>query len=283
MRLTAGQIKYFQDFGFLRFDGLLSDRIDGIVEGFERVWRDYGGGHGGRTHDQERRSALMPFIDRDEYMSTLIDDERIDGIAASILGDDYNYMGSDGNYYVGDTPWHSDVYIDKKKYMSVKMGFYLDPVDPETGCLRVIPGSHKVGDIFAESLQVAAPNSKSNIIEDTWDIHGSQVPAFALPVTPGDLLMFTHGTKHASFGGGTRRRMFTINLQQRHADEDLQLIRDDLEGNARFWHEKAYGDMMIETANPARMVHLEQRLANDDHLPELVRKAREEMDEPSRG
>ncbi|MCX8214072.1 MAG: hypothetical protein OTJ97_06140 [SAR202 cluster bacterium] len=40
---------------------------------------------------------------------------------------------------------------------------------------------------------------------------------------------------------------------------------------------------MVETANPARMVHLEQRLANDDHLPELVRKAREEMDEPSRG
>ena len=282
MRLTEGQIKYFEDFGFLRFDGLLSDRIDGIVEGFERIWRDYGGGHGGRSHDQKRRSALLPFIDRDEYMSTLIDDERIDGIAASILGDDYNYTASDGNYYVGDTPWHSDGYVDKK-YMSVKMAFYLDPVDPETGCLRVIPGSHKVGDVFAESLHVAAPNSKSNVIEDTWDIHGSQVPAFALPVKPGDLLMFNHATKHASFGGGTRRRMFTINLQRRHQDEDLQLLRDEVAGNARFWHDKAYGEVMIETANPARMVHLEQRLANDDHLPELVRKAREEMDEPSRG
>jgi hypothetical protein len=282
MRLSKGQIKYFNDFGFLRFDGLLSDKIDDIVEGFERVWRDYGGGHGGRTHDQERRSALLPFIDRDAYMSTLIDDARINGIASSILGDDYNYTSSDGNYYVGDTPWHSDGYMNKK-YMSVKMGFYLDPVAPETGCLRVIPGSHKVGDVFAESLEVAAPNSKSNVIEDTWAIHGSQLPAFALPVKPGDLLMFNHATKHASFGGGIRRRMFTINLEQRHADEDLQAIRDDLAGNSRFWYDKAYGDVMVETANPARMVHLEQRLANDDHLPELVRKAREEMDEPSRG
>ena len=40
---------------------------------------------------------------------------------------------------------------------------------------------------------------------------------------------------------------------------------------------------MIETARPQRMRHLEQRVAHDDHLPELVRKARAEMGEPSRG
>ena len=26
----------------------------------------------------------------------------------SLLGEDYNYASSDGNYYVGDTKWHSD-------------------------------------------------------------------------------------------------------------------------------------------------------------------------------
>ena len=40
---------------------------------------------------------------------------------------------------------------------------------------------------------------------------------------------------------------------------------------------------MIRTAGPRRMRHLEQRLANDDHLPELVRQARQAMSEPSRG
>lgn len=38
----------------------------------------------------------------------LLDDARVDGIFASLLGDDYVYLGSDGNFYVGDTRWHSD-------------------------------------------------------------------------------------------------------------------------------------------------------------------------------
>ena len=40
---------------------------------------------------------------------------------------------------------------------------------------------------------------------------------------------------------------------------------------------------MISTAGPRRMRHLEQRLADDGHLPEFVRKARPEMSEPARG
>ncbi|MFP6642079.1 MAG: hypothetical protein VCF24_00755 [Candidatus Latescibacterota bacterium] len=39
---------------------------------------------------------------------------------------------------------------------------------------------------------------------------------------------------------------------------------------------------MVKSAGPARMRHLEQRLAHDDHLPALVAKARQDMDEPNR-
>ena len=215
-------------------------------------------------------------------MSALLDDPRILGIAGSLLGDDFNYTASDGNYYVGDTGWHSDGYVDRK-YMSVKMAFYLDPVTQDTGCLRVIPGSHKVGDGFAEMLHETVPNSKTNRTEDIWGVTGSEVPAAALETQPGDLLMFNHSIKHASFGGDTRRRMFTINLQERHAEEDLGELREDIAVLARFWHERAYGETMLRTASPERMVHLEQRLANDGRLPDLVRKAKEEMAEPSRG
>ena len=56
----------------------------------------------------------------------------------------------------------------------------------------------------------------------------------------------------------------------------------DVATMVRFWAERAYGDAMIRTAGPGRMRHLEQRLANDDHLPDLVRQARDEMSEPSR-
>jgi hypothetical protein len=126
MKLTEQQLRYFDTFGFLGFPGLLADEIDRITEAFERVWAEHGGGHHGKAHDHERRSALVPFIDQDEYLSALLDDPRIEGIGASLLGDDFNYSISDGNFYVGDTKWHSDGYQDRK-YMSIKMAFYWIP------------------------------------------------------------------------------------------------------------------------------------------------------------
>ena len=74
-----------------------------------------------------------------------------------------------------------------------------------------------------------------------------------------------------------------MNMQQRHAEEDLDALREDIASSARFWIERAYGEVMLRTAGPARMRHLEQRLANDGHLAALSRKARAEMSEPSRG
>ena len=282
MRLTEQQLAYFDTFGFLKFPGLLADEVERISEAFGDTWRRVGGGHHGQPHDHERRSALIQFIDRTEYLSGLLDNPRIEGIAASLLGEDFNYSGSDGNDYVGDTKWHSDGYVGKK-YLSVKMAFYLDPVTSDTGCLRVIPGSHKYGDRFGDALQEVLVRSTDNRNEDAWGIRGSDVPAAVLETVPGDLLLFNHNTKHASFGGGTARRMFTINLEERYRDEDLGKLRDVISQGARFWSESSYGEVMVRTAGPSRMVHLEQRMANDGHLAALSRKAREEMSEPSRG
>ena len=66
-------------------------------------------------------------------------------------------------------------------------------------------------------------------------------------------------------------------------DDELDLLRDHISTFSRFGAERAYGDIMIKTASPERMVHLEQRLANDGHLAELTRKAKQQMEEPARG
>ena len=47
--------------------------------------------------------------------------------------------------------------------------------------------------------------------------------------------------------------------------------------------DSVYGKAMLRNASPQRMIHLEQALANQDHLAELSRKSRQEMKEPSRG
>ena len=106
MRLTDQQLRFMDTFGFINFPGLFAEDIDRIIDAFERLWASHGGGHHGEEHDRERRSALVPFIDQDEYLASLIDDPRIAGVIGSLLGDDYNYAGSDGNFYVGNTQWH---------------------------------------------------------------------------------------------------------------------------------------------------------------------------------
>ena len=274
--LTKEQLAQFNAFGFLSFPGLLADRIDRIIAEFEILWQAQNGGHHGQAHDGKRRSCIAPCIDKSVYLSTMLDDPRLLGIATSILGDNFNYMGSDGNLYAGDTPWHSDGW--HKEQIHIKMAFYLDPVAKNTGCLRVIPGSHKTGDKFADALQAEIYDCEKN-----WGIHGRDVPCVALETQPGDVVMFNHNTKHCAFGGSARRRMFTMNCCQRYPDSKLQELRDYMAGGARFWVERAYGENMIKTASPARMVHLEQNLANDGHLKALADKARLEMAEPSRG
>lgn len=252
MQLTQQQLAFFETFGFLAFPGLFAAEIDDITTEFERVWCD-----SGHIHDHQTRSGLIPFIDRNDYLCSLIDDPRIDLVVGSILGDDYNYTGSDGNYYVGDTNWHSDRPLDTP-FRSLKIAFYLDPVDADSGCLRVIPGSCHHGDAFSDSLHTVAPRSRYDRTQEVWGVRGNEVPARAVESTPGDMLLFNHKTKHSSWGGGRRRRMFTYNFEEHMLGEQLphliQLVTDSVEAG------QVYGEAMLRTAGSDRMHHLEQRL-----------------------
>jgi ectoine hydroxylase-related dioxygenase (phytanoyl-CoA dioxygenase family) len=276
--LTPQQLAHFDTFGFLGFPGLLADRADAIIAEFETVWSGQGGGHGGKPHDGKARSAMVQFLDRSAYLSTLLDDPRINGIAASLLGDDFNYMGSDGNFYVGDTRWHSDGYGGRGGPRHIKVAFYLDPLTRGTGALRVIPGSHRVGEPFADLVERDIARSA-----EVWGVGGEAVPAVALETQPGDVLVFNHDLKHSAWGGSQRRRMFTMNCCQRYPEAQLTDLRAYIAHGARFWVERAYDDTIVRTATSARMTHLEQVLANDYELAELSRQRRAEMPEPARG
>jgi hypothetical protein len=277
-RLTPAHHAHFNTFGFLAFPGLLADRAEAISAEFEALWARRGGGHAGRPHDGTARSALVQFLDQSEYLCSLLDDPRVHDIAASLLGDDFNYMGSDGNFYVGDTRWHSDGYGGRGGLRHIKIAFYLDPLTRATGALRVIPGSHRVGEPFADRVEREIRES-----ETVWGVAGPDVPALALETQLGDVVVFNHDLKHSAWGGSQRRRMFTMNCCERYPADKLQDLRDYIGSGARFWVERAYDDTLVRTASPERMVHLEQVLANDGHLAELSRQQRAAMAEPARG
>ena len=87
----------------------------------------------------------MPFINQSKYLSRLIDD-----IFASLLGDDYNYLGSDGT---------TTLVIQDGIQMAagcVRLPtiilLYLDVLTQDIGAIQIIPHSHKYGNQYAESL-----------------------------------------------------------------------------------------------------------------------------------
>lgn len=276
-RLTDQQFTFFETFGYLYFPGLLADCVDKIISEFETVWASRGGGHHGQAHDGKQRSCIVPFPDQSEYLSALLDDPRIHDIAADICGDDFNYSSGDGNFYAGDTNWHSDGY-GADRILSIKIAYYLDPLTADTGALRVIPGSHSAGEAHADALDRDV-RKNGNICS----LEGRDVPAMILETTPGDIVVFNHHLKHAAFGGSERRRMFTMNFSRRYPEDRLQELRDELATEARFWIDRIHGEAMIRTAGPDRMVHLEQVMANDTHLAEVTRELRKTMAEPARG
>ena len=254
MRLTDQQMRFFETFGFLKFPGLFKDDIDRVTEAFEGVWAP-----NGRQHDHKERSMIAPFADLSDYLSSLLDDHRVDVVVSSLLGDDYNYAGSDGNYYVGDTKWHSD-HPASAPYRSLKIAFYLDPVARDTGCLRVVPGSCHWGDRYTDALDQAVRVTAESRPEEHWGVHGGDVPAHAIESEPGDMLMFNHKTKHSSWGGGDRRRMFTYNFEQHFSGELMGSLRELLKSRKERGDEAPYGEAMLRASGPGRRRHLEQRL-----------------------
>jgi hypothetical protein len=175
---------------------------------------------------------------------------------------------------------------DTRTCWSIKFLIYLDPLVRAGGALRVLPGSHRVGDVYGESLDCLGfvdEHFKANTrTMEMLGVSGADIPGFAVESAPGDVVILNHNCKHASFGGGGKRRIFTVNCCQRFPDSKLPYLREYLSTYARFWIERAYSDELMEAATPQMMRHLEQVRANDQVLVELSRKRGLEMPEPSR-
>jgi len=269
MKLTEQQINFFNTFGYLMFPGLFSpSEIAWITEEFECSIRDFGGG---RAHDGCRRTMFGGPIEHRPRLCTLLDDPRILNIVGGILGEDFNYASGDGNYYTGDTGWHPDG--NWGQLFACKVAFYLDPLRRDSGCLRVIPGSQRPEHFVR--VQKINPNRSLEL----FGVAPRDFPtSAALESNPGDLVIFNHDTYHASFGGGTRRRMFTMNLTRNCKTEaDLKTLHQYLSIHSPGGYKVdtgagMYFPTMLDTADDKRMIHLQQGVEIHDKLfPQYAR------------
>ncbi len=263
MKLTQQQLNFFHTFGYLGCSAVFShSEIAWITEEFERSIQEVGGG---KNHDGTSRTMFGGPIEHRPRLCALLDDPRVLGILGSILGEDFNYANGDGNYYTGDTGWHPDG--SWGQLFSAKLAFYLDPLTRDTGCLRVIPGSHRP-DHFVRKEKIDINRS-----QELFGIAPKDFPTnVVLETNPGDLVIFNHDTYHAAFGGGTRRRMFTMNCTRRaKTDADHDILNQYLSIHSPGGYNNKtgagmYWPLMLDTADERRMTHLAQCAQVHDRL-----------------
>jgi hypothetical protein len=226
--LTENQISHFNVFGFLILKGLLTqDEVDLANEEFDT------GLALAETHSERRgiRQQLnWTNLGPDSpFLGSLLEDARFLGNASQLIGSDVVGHYANCNLFDGDrTEWHPDTPHLARR--GVKLAFYLQPLDADSGALRLIPGSHR--DPFHSDIRkVSLKESNSGQIDaDGLDIE--EIPAYVATCEPGDVIAFDNRTWHASWGGKPNRRMcstgyFAVPTSEADSDIVKQIAEDD--------------------------------------------------------
>jgi hypothetical protein len=214
--LSESQIRYFETFGYLKVPGIFRDDLADLVDGFEAVFEaNPQWVTNEELHFEAERAIIPAFIAKDPRLNRLLEDDRVVGIVTSLLGANYEYAESDGNLFSCETSWHSDIYAAPLQQYHLKLSFYLDPLRAESGAIRFIPGTNHYETMFARVLRRDLQTPQT--VVDTFGVDPRDVPSWPVETDPGDLVIWNFRTIHGSFGGGTRRRLFSINFRQSDA------------------------------------------------------------------
>lgn len=181
------QLSYFQTFGFIVLRQFfeptdLAQEIEtalreGIVPATEF------------TAGAVTRFQYLPLMSSKTPASLSLLD-RLEPIAQTLLGQPVIPTRAKAVRYSGNTIWHAD---SSTSLASLGCAAYLEALGPESGALRVLPGSHHAA--FAQALQTQGIGPEAQ----SW-------PGHVLSSQPGDLLLFDEHLFHASCGGGLRRQ-----------------------------------------------------------------------------
>jgi phytanoyl-CoA hydroxylase len=128
-------------------------------------------------------------------------------------------------------PMHQDYpYFPHERHSVLAASVHLDDTDLANGCLRVVPGSHRLGPL-----------------EPTWESHTLDTPledGTPLPAAAGDVLFFNYLTIHGSGVNASDRTRRNVLFQYRDP-EDPPLLRDGREEHVN-WGQ----GLMVAGRNP---------------------------------
>ena len=246
--LTSQQIASYNDNGFILVKCLLSpqeaayyrkethDLADRLSKrtSIDATWGSANEVAGGipisllHCHDVQFQSAAF---------TRLIVDERITGIAADIIGPNvqlhHTKMFIKPPENGSPFPMHQDApYFPHDNHSMIAVILHFDDAPIERGCVRVVPGSHKLGILEHDNV-------------GGWHLPIEKYPidkALPVPAIAGDALFFSYLTIHGSGVNVSNEARTTLLIQ----------MRDPADPPALKTHESRGQGMMLYGVDPGR-------------------------------
>ena len=136
---TDEQKAHFETFGYVAMRQCYSPaEIEMLDRAFQSIMAEY--------LDKPERVEIWPCVidftlEHLQLAKTFIENDRIFDAIKAVLGPDFVWYGATLHLFGGDSRWHAD----QAEYdlSSIKAMIYLEPLRRDSGCLRVIPGSHR--------------------------------------------------------------------------------------------------------------------------------------------
>lgn len=201
------------------FDRWASDyERDGYVSGVPIVSADEAASHRKRLEDAEAQMGSLHYKSKAHTILTspfeLATHPKVLDLVERMIGPDIllfnvTYIIKEPNS-PSHVSWHQDLtYWGLSHDDQVSMWLALSPATEESGCMRMIPGSHKQGRVDHETTA-----DDSNVLLQGQTVRGvREEDALLCPLQPGEAT-FHHGwTLHASMPNKSNDRRIGLNVQ----------------------------------------------------------------------
>ena len=217
--LSDEQVQSFHDQGYIYYGRLLTDRGLALMRGEAmEEWNEEN-----REFDESQTWLKNSLLTDIHQRSNLIRRYYFRGpfvdVAEQLVGPNLKGVTSQLSFKLRGNiklaPWHQDNgYGELDPYTAITCITALDDTDTESGCLWIIPGGHRLGQIdVSDQLTV---ESKEAMVEVSIEVDESR--AIPIPMKAGESLIFHGWMPHKSQGNTSNRDRRLLFL--RYADAD---------------------------------------------------------------
>ena len=201
--ITPEQKATFDTFGFIYLPKQFSVKeMETLTREANKLFEEH---RDGRSFGEDQH--IQEFMEKSPVLIGFLEHDRIWCTVQTLLGPRFLWNGSEGNVTVrSEHRWHTDR-PNEPHATTYSFHLYLDPVRADTGCLRVIPGSHRPP-LHDTLFPINAQKLDSTLT--TYGLSGPDMPCHVLESDPGDVVFFHQKIYHGVYDAQPGRRYLKL-------------------------------------------------------------------------